>query len=382
MRRIAIVTERRADYSRFRPILRLLKDRKDLEYALIVTGIHLVPEHGMDIRRVEADGHPIAAVLHMFRENAPDTGAEMARAMGRAAVQLANEFERIRPDILLSGFDIGANFAATYVAAHMNIPVAHIQGGEVSGSIDESIRHAMSKFAHIHFPATRLSAERLIRMGEDPRHVHVVGCPSLDEILQTPWISDAEVARQLDVDLGQPVLLLIQHPVTTEDTRAGEQIAVTLQAIQNSGVQTIALLPNNDAGSRKIIEGLKGSRIRVHPSLPATLFVNLYRRVSAIVGNSSSGIHEAASLGVPTVNIGSRQQGRERPESVLDVPHHAGAIEAALRTALHDDAFRKKVRACVNPYGDGHAAEKIVDILARISLDGLVQKIFYDGPAA
>jgi UDP-N-acetylglucosamine 2-epimerase (non-hydrolysing)/GDP/UDP-N,N'-diacetylbacillosamine 2-epimerase (hydrolysing) len=379
MRKIAIVTERRADYSRFRPILRLIKERKDLEYALIVTGIHLVPEHGMDIRRVETDGHAIAAVLHMFRENAPDTGAEMARAMGRAAIQLADEFERIGPDLVLSGFDIGANFAATYVAAHMNIPVAHIQGGEVSGSIDESIRHAMSKFAHIHFPATQRSAERLIRMGEDPRNIYVVGCPSLDEILQTPWVGDAEVAGQFGLDLGQPVLLLIQHPVTTEDARAGEQIALTLQALRNVNAQTIALLPNNDAGSRQIIEGLKGSRIQVHPSLPATLFINLYRRVSAIVGNSSSGIHEAASLKVPTVNIGSRQQGRERPGSVLDVPHDALAIEEAIRKAIYDEAFRDKVRACVNPYGDGRAAERIVDILARISLEGLVQKKFHDG---
>lgn len=378
MRRIAIVTERRADYSRFRPILKLLHERKEVDYRLIITGIHLVKEHGLDIRYVEEDGLRIDSVIHIFRDDAPDTGAEMARAMARAVLQLTDAFERIKPDVLLSGFDIGANFAATIAAAHMNIPVAHVQGGEVSGSIDESIRHAMSKFAHIHFPATQRSAERLICMGEDPRNIYVVGCPSIDEILQTPWLSDGEIIHEFKIDPSKPFALLIQHPVTTEDSQSGEQIAVTLRALQSLEVQTIALLPNNDAGSRKIINSLRGSLITVYPSLPTLKFVNLYRRAHVLVGNSSSGIHEAASLKIPTVNIGNRQQGRERPPNVIDVPHEQIAVEEGIKKALYDEEFRKVVQNCINPYGDGHAAQRIVDIITKISLDGLIQKKFRD----
>lgn len=378
MRKIAIVTERRADYSRFRPILKLLHERNDVDYRLIVTGIHLVKEHGLDIRYVQEDGFRIESVIEMFKPDAPNDGAEMARAMARAVLQLTDELERIRPDVVLSGFDIGANFAATVAAAHMNIPVAHIQGGEVSGSIDESLRHAMSKFAHIHFPATKRSAERLICMGEDPRNVYVVGCPSIDVLMQTPWMSDEELQREMELNLSQPIAILIQHPVTTEDAFAGEQIGITLNALRQLDLQTIALLPNNDAGARRIIESLKGSSVRVYASLSTTRFVNLYRRAHVIVGNSSSGIHEAASMRIPSVNIGSRQQGRERPASVIDVPHDERAIVEGIRKAVHDIEFRNAVRQIENPYGDGHAAERIVDIILKVPLDGLVQKVFYD----
>ncbi|MBI4715374.1 MAG: UDP-N-acetylglucosamine 2-epimerase (hydrolyzing) [Nitrospirae bacterium] len=379
MRTIAIVTERRADYSRFKPILELIREDPELDYKLIVTGISLLREHGNDIDVIRRDGFEIEAVVPMFLENAPDTGAEMVRAMGRVLPELTRLFERIRPDIVLTGFDIGANFAATVAGAHMNIPVAHIQGGEVTGSIDESLRHAMSKFAHLHFPATEDAARRLIRMGEDPRYVFTVGCPSLDVVLRTSVIPKAEVLSAHGIDPARPYVIILQHPVTTEVEMAGEQMNETLAAVRGLDLQGILIYPNNDAGAQQVILQIQRSRITVVRSLPPEDFVNLVRYASALVGNSSSGIHETASLGVPTVNIGTRQQGRERGPNVLDVRNQRDEIRQAIRAALYDEEFKSRVAERVNPYGDGRSAQRIVRILKTVSLDHLIQKRFYDG---
>jgi GDP/UDP-N,N'-diacetylbacillosamine 2-epimerase (hydrolysing) len=378
MRTIAIVTERRADYSRYKPILELIRKDPELDYKLIVTGISLLKEHGNDIDVIKRDGFDIEAILPMFTEGAPDTGAEMVRAMGRMMPALADLFERLRPDLILSGFDIGANFAATVAGAHMNIPVAHIQGGEITGSIDESLRHAMSKFAHLHFPATEESKRRLIRMGEDPDHIFVVGCPSLDVVLAAPIMSKEAVYAAHELDEARPYVVILQHPVTTEVEQAGRQMAQTLAAVRELNLQGILIYPNNDAGARRIITEINKSGIRIVRSLPADGFVNLVRYAAALVGNSSSGIHETASLGVPTVNIGTRQQGRERGSNVLDVGNDRVEILEALKTALHDDAFKAVVGRRINPYGDGRAAARIVHVLKTVSLDNLIQKRFYD----
>jgi len=378
-RRIAIVTERRADYSRFKPILELIREEPELDYKLLVTGISVLKEHGNDIDVIRRDGFAIEAVLPMFREYAPDTGAEMVRSLGRVLPALTEAFERIKPDLILSGFDIGANFAAAVAGAHMNIPVAHIQGGEVTGSIDESLRHAMSKFAHLHFPATELSGRRLVRMGEDPRHVFVVGCPSLDVVLNTPVVPRGEVMAAHGLAPDRPYVVLLQHPVTTEVDQAGAQMAETLAAVRALDLQGVLVYPNNDAGARQIIRQIERSAIKIVRSLPPEGFVNLVRHAAALVGNSSSGIHETASLGVPTVNIGTRQQGRERPRNVLDAGNDRADIQAAILKALHDEAFKALVARRVNPYGDGKSAERIVRLLKTVNLDNLIQKRFYDG---
>ena len=379
MRTIAIVTERRADYSRFKPILELIREEPELDYKLLVTGISVLKEHGHDIDVIRRDGFTIEAVLPMFREYAPDTGAEMVRSLGRVLPALAEAFERIKPDLILSGFDIGANFAAAVAGAHMNIPVAHIQGGEVTGSIDESLRHAMSKFAHLHFPATELSGRRLVRMGEDPRYVFVVGCPSLDVVLGTPVAPKGAVLAAHGLLPDRPYVVILQHPVTTEADQAGAQMAETLAAVRDLDLQGVLIYPNNDAGARQIIRQIERSAIKIVRSLPPEGFVNLVRYAAALVGNSSSGIHETASLGVPTVNIGTRQQGRERPRNVLDAGNDRAEIQEAILKALHDAEFKALVARRVNPYGDGKSAERIVRLLRTVSLDNLIQKRFYDG---
>jgi UDP-N-acetylglucosamine 2-epimerase (non-hydrolysing)/GDP/UDP-N,N'-diacetylbacillosamine 2-epimerase (hydrolysing) len=378
MRKVFIVIERRADYSRYKPILQKLKEDPFFKIHLVVTGICLLETHGKDINYIQDDGFEINAEIPMFDENSEDTGAEMVRSMSRVMFHLVNELEKVKPDVVLSGFDIGANFAVTVAAAHMNIPVAHIQGGEVTGSIDESIRHAMSKFAHIHFPATELSKQRLIRMGEKPESIFVVGCPSIDVLVNTPIIPKEEVEKNLGIDLSKPTLLMIQHPVTTECMDSFAQIKITTEAIKESKVQCVVLLPNNDAGHSKIIECIKSNNLKWFPSLPTGIFVNLYRNVSALIGNSSSGIHETPTLKIPAINIGSRQQGRERAGNVIDVPYDKSKILAAINKAVFDKKFQKYVQSIENPYGNGTSSGKIVSILKTVPLDGIIQKMFYD----
>ena len=378
MRKILVVIERRADYSRYRSILQKLKNDPFFKIHIVVTGICLLKDHGSDIVHILEDGFEINSKIPMFMENVDDSGAEMVRAMSRFMQAITYELEKTKPDIVLSGFDIGANFAVTVTAAHMNIPVAHIQGGEISGSIDESIRHAMSKFAHIHFPATELSKARLVRMGENPKHIYVVGCPSIDALVSTPTITKSKLEEEFMVDFSQPVILMIQHPVTTENTNAQKQINETLEALKNINVQTIIIFPNNDAGYSSIIKKIIHSPFKYYPTIPLDKYVNLLRNVSVLIGNSSSGIHEAATFKLPVVNIGTRQKGRESAANILDVPYDTKRICDAITKTLFDNTFRDSLKSLINPYGTGNTAEKIVQVLKTISLKGIVQKNFYE----
>jgi GDP/UDP-N,N'-diacetylbacillosamine 2-epimerase (hydrolysing) len=379
MRKIFIVIERRADYSRYKPILELLDKDPFFQTHLVVTGINLLKNHGEDIKKIISDGFTIQATLPMFKDKQPDNGAEMVRSMSRFMTSVVDELETAKPDLVLTGFDIGANLATTVAAAHMNLPVAHIQGGEITGNIDESLRHSMSKFAHIHFPATKKAKARLIRMGENPNNIFVVGCPSLDLLVNSPKVSTKDLEKELDLDLSQPTALVIQHPVTSEDTQSFDQINQTIQAIQSLNIQSLFLLPNNDAGYSKIIKKIKDSNLKWVTSLPIEKFVNLYRHIKVIVGNSSSGIHEAATYKVPAVNIGTRQQGRERARNVIDVDYDKAEIETALKKAIFDQEFRASLKDLKNPYGDGQTAPRIVKTLKSLDLNKLdLQKHFYE----
>ena len=232
----------------------------------------------------------------MFKKNAPDSGAEMTRALSRVISGLADLFEKIKPDLIFTGFDIGANFSAALVGAHMNIPVAHVQGGEITGSIDESIRHAASKFSHIHFPATKDAALRLIKMGEDKKFIFTVGCPSIDALVQAPKMSKEEISKILKLDHKKPYALVVQHPVTTELKKSGFQIKQTIEAVKELALQAVVLYPNNDAGTKKIVSFIKKSNMNYIKSLPSEVYANVLHNCSVLVGNSSSGIHEAATF--------------------------------------------------------------------------------------
>jgi len=376
--KILTLVERRADYSRMKPILKELYEDSFFEVYLIVTGVCLLDIHGKDIDYIKEDGFFINAEIPMFEDDKRNTNASMVRALAKVLDGITNEIEKFAPDLVLTGFDIGANLATTISAAHMNIPVAHIQGGEVTGTIDESIRHAMSKFAHIHFPATEDARNRLIRLGENPNYVFNVGCPSIDTIIQTPVIDKSILESKFQIDFSKPTVLLIQHPVTTESDESRNQILNTIGAIQELGVQALVALPNNDAGSSEIIEEIKKSGLSWYPSLSTEEFVNLYRNIWAIVGNSSSGIHESSTFGIPAVNIGTRQQDRERAENVIDVSYEKNSIRKGIEKALFDEYFRDKASKINNPYGRGDSAKRIVKLLKSVSLDNIVQKRFYE----
>jgi UDP-N-acetylglucosamine 2-epimerase (non-hydrolysing)/GDP/UDP-N,N'-diacetylbacillosamine 2-epimerase (hydrolysing) len=372
MRKIFLVTERRADFSRFKPILKLIEKDPELDYDLCVTGIHLLKENGMTINEIINDGFKIFSTFDMF-DGDEDTGAGMSRALGKAIIALTYEIEKSKPDIILSGFDIAANMAVTIVGAHMNIPVAHIQGGEVTGTIDESIRHAMSKFSHYHFAANEDATSRLIKMGEVPDHVFSVGCPSLDAILDVKIRLKNEILDKFH--LNNDYVLVLQHPVTTEIKSTAFQIEQTIDAIKELGISALVIFPNNDAGYSQIVQKIKDANLNHLPTLSLEEYVNVVTHAKALVGNSSSGIHETATLGIPTVNIGSRQQGRQRPPNVIDVDHDKTQIKNAILKCLNDNDFLKVVKQKGNPYGDGQSAEKIIELLKKIDIsDKIIQK--------
>lgn len=376
--KILTLVERRADYSRMRPILKELCKDPFFDVYLIVTGVCLLDTHGKDINYIKEDGFKINAEVPMFEENEKNTNTSMVRALAKVLDGITTEIEKFQPDLVLTGFDIGANFATTIAAAHMNIPVAHIQGGEVTGSIDESIRHAMSKFSHIHFPATEDSRDRLIRLGENPSHIFNVGCPSIDTIVQTPLIDKRILELKFKLNFSKPIILLIQHSVTSESLQSQKQILNTIAVIKELGIQALVALPNNDAGSSEIIDEIKNSGLSWYPSLSTDEFVNLYRHIWAIVGNSSSGIHESSTFEIPAVNIGTRQNGREKAKNVIDVSYEKSDIKSGIKKALFDEDFRRGIKGMKNPYGEGNSSEKIIKILKSIPIEGIAQKFFYE----
>tara|TARA_B100000780_G_C21104155_1_gene445739 strand:- start:626 stop:1744 length:1119 start_codon:yes stop_codon:yes gene_type:complete len=368
MIKVFIITERRADYSRFKPIMNLIKKDKSFDYILAVTGAHLKREMGYTKDEILNDGFKIDYEIEMFKENI-DSGGEMVRSFARVAEKVTFCLEDCNPNLILAGFDIGANLAVTIAGAHMNIPIAHIQGGEVSGTIDESIRHAMSKFSHYHFTSNKDALERLVKMGEVRSRIFDVGCPSIDAILNTH--DNPKILEKFSLTKNE-FFILLQHPVTSEIEESEKQIQITLSAIKKSNINTLIILPNNDAGFSNIIRELKNSKIQFVESLGISDYINLLKRSLGLIGNSSSGIHETSTFNIPTINIGSRQNGRLRPKNVFDVDHNEDQILKAIDKAKDFKSRNIKVK---NPYGDGNSAERILSILKKIDLSkDIIQK--------
>jgi len=371
VRKICIVIGSRANYSSIKSAMRAIVDHPALELQLVVGASAILDRYGSVVDLIEEDGFTPAAKVHMLIEG--ETPATMAKSTGLGLLELPTVFESLRPDCVLTVGDRFETMATTLAAAYMNIPVAHTMGGEVSGTIDESIRHAVTKFAHLHFPASAGARERIIRLGERPEDIHLVGCPRIDlvaEILGSRSASADERIFDLGVgdrlDLAQPFLLVSQHPVTTEYGAGEEQIMATLDAVREVELPAIVLWPNADAGSEDIARGIRKLRERdqarnMHffKNLSIEVYVGLMARTACLIGNSSSGIREGAFIGTPVVNIGSRQGGRERGHNVLDVPHDRAAIAAAIRGQVD------RQRYATDPiYGDGKAGPRIAEVLA------------------
>jgi len=372
MRKIMVITGTRAEYGILKPVLNAIKRHPQLDLSLLVTGMHLSIEFGNTVKEIEKDGFNIDFKVDMLLSS--DTKEAMAKSLGIGILGVVQAIEIAKPDMTLVCGDRNEPFAAAIASAYLTIPVAHLMGGDtaIGSNIDDSIRHAITKFAHIHFTATKGHAERIIKMGEDPWRVHVVGSPAIDSILYGEKIPSKDLARKFNLDLKSPIILIAQHPTTINAKNAPNEIRETLEAIVELKHQTVLIYPNADAGGRKMIEVIKEYKkyqfIKMFKSIPHKEYLSLMKIASVMVGNSSSGIIEAPSFGLPVVNIGIRQRGRQRGDNVINVGYNRKKIKMAIENAIRDEKFLEKVKKCKNPYGDGKTSERIVKILSEIEL--------------
>ncbi|MFC1952775.1 UDP-N-acetylglucosamine 2-epimerase [Chloroflexota bacterium] len=370
MENIAVVTGTRAEYGILHPVLKAIEAHKELNLLLVVTGMHLSHEFGFTVVEIGKDGFEISARVDMTPRN--DSQKAMTESIGTGIIGMARIWEQLKPDIILVLGDRVEPLAAAISGAYMNIPIAHIHGGDTAkGGLDEYARHAITKFSHIHFPATQKSAERILKLGEDEWRIHMVGSPALDDILNEELIPQEDIGGKYNIDSSKPLILLVQHPVTTESDSAIAQMKETLEAIISLVYPVVLLYPNSDAGGRRIIEVIKDYEnkyaiIKTVKSLPRREYLSLLRIAGVLVGNSSSGMIDAPSFGIPVVNIGGRQEGRERGTNVIDVDHNREEIKAAVNKALTDREFLTKIKKGRNPYGDGKSGTRIAGILSEL----------------
>ncbi len=369
-RKIAVVTTSRADYSHLYWPLRALSEHALVDLQLIVLGAHLSPEFGATLREIEKDGFPIAARIECLLSSDSDIG--MAKTIGVATLSLADHLGALRPDLLLLIADRYEMLAPASVALALRIPIAHIEGGEISeGAIDDAVRNALTKLAHVHFTSTITARDRVISMGEEPWRVHRAGAPSLDHLTKSALLKRDHLAEKLSLNLETPSAVVAYHPVTLANDTLEETDAL-FAALEQLPEQLLFCYPNADAGSRALIERTKSllnarGNGRIFINLDAVTYWSLLRQAALFLGNSSSGIMETPSFALPTVNIGIRQQGRERARNILDAPANGEAILNAASTA-RSDAFRQSLEGMANPYGDGTAAEKICEVLTTAPL--------------
>ncbi len=375
-RRIGVVTTSRADYSHLYWVLRELAAHPDVELGVIAIGPHLSPGYGNTIAEIERDGFPIKTRIECLLSSDSDIG--MAKTIGVAILGLADAFAAWRPDLLLLIADRYEMLAPASVALALRIPIAHIEGGEISqGAIDDHVRNALTKLAHIHFTSTDTARRRVIFMGEEPWRVHHVGAPSLDHLRRSKLLDHAALESRLGIRFSSPTILAAWHPVTIlrDTTQEADSLFSALATIPG---QLLFVYPNSDAGSHSFIERAKSLALKrldtyIFVNLDVVTYCSLLGQVDAMVGNSSSGIMEAASFGLPVVNVGIRQQGRERARNIIDTPADSHLIAAAVKRALNP-SFRKRLHGMINPYGSGTAAKSIVRVLTSVSLDNLLVK--------
>ncbi len=368
-RRIAVLTGSRGEWGYIRPVLRLIEQDPDLDYEIIATNMHLLPEFGMSVHEIERDGFRVAERIYMTFDGY--TSVTMTKSLACLLLELPTVLQRMKPDIILLAGDRGEQLMAAIAGVHLGIPVAHIQAGELSGNVDGIVRHAITKLAHIHFAANEEFAERIRHMGEQELRIHVTGAPLVDELVNGSITPLDELQTRYRLDQGKPLILAVQHPVTEEEAAAGDQVTETIHVLLEIGWPTIFIYPNADAGSesiRKQLGTLKRPDIRLFRNLPRQDYIGLMKLASVIVGNSSSGIMEAPTFGTPCVNIGRRQNGRPQACNVINVGYSKHEIANAIREATSPE-FVARAKKAVNPYGDGRASERIVQILKNVEIN-------------
>lgn len=370
MKKLMFLTGSRGEWGYIRPILRLIEKRDDIDYRLIVTNMHLLPAFGSSYREIEKDGFKIHYKLHMSLDGY--SHVTMAKSLGICLSGLPDILDDERPDWLVLAGDRGEQLMGAIAAGYCYTPVAHIQAGEVSGNIDNMARHAIGKLAHLHFASNEDAALRLEKLGEESFRIHNVGAPQLDELVAGDFATLEETEKTLMIDLHRDYLLAVMHPVTEEYARAEDQAETFVRALNRFDMPKIVILPNNDAGSAKVrraINQLKKGDYHLFANVGRRDYLALLKHAVCIVGNSSSGLLEAPTFGVPAVNIGRRQHLRYRGKNVIDVPFDEEEIVSAVKKAA-DPAFRKNLADHPDhPYGDGHSAERILDILLKTKAD-------------
>ncbi len=386
MKKICVVIGSRANYSSIKSAMFAIKENKNLELQIVATASSLLDRYGSVVDLIKNDGFFINEEIYTLLEG--ENPITMAKSTGIGLIELSTVFSKIKPDFVITVGDRFETMATTLAAAYMNIPLVHTMGGEVTGTIDESIRHAITKFAHIHFPSSNDAYERIIKLGENPKNVFMVGCPRIDLVAKILKNDPVGIEIQPDLfldgvghklDLSKDFILISQHPVTTEFGEGEKQILTTLNAVKRLNIQAIVLWPNSDAGSEDISKGIRKwreqnitSQVHFFKNLPIDTYVKLMKRTLCLVGNSSSGIREGAFIGTPCVNIGSRQKSRERGKNVIDVNNNEEEVYSAIRKQISNGPYKMETI-----YGDGNAGIKIAEILEKIGNIEIQKTITY-----
>ena len=370
MKKVLYISGTRADYGLMQSTLRAIDKSSKLELEIVATGMHLMKEFGTTINEIKKDGFKVHTIKATYKK---DNKESMAKFVGEFIQLLSKEIKKIKPDMILVLGDRGEMLAGAIVGAYMSIPVVHIHGGEMSYTTDGIVRHAITKLSDFHFSATKKSAKRIIKMGEASNKIFVVGAPGLDDISDKKIFSKKDIAKKYSLDLSKLILLVVQHAVSEKFEQSEKQIKKTMEVIKDLGYQSIIIYPNADAGGREIIKIIEQYRkyffIQIYKSISRKDYLSLMNIAGVMVGNSSSGIIEAPSFHLPVVNIGLRQKGRERAKNIIDVNYDKEQIKSAIKKALFDDRFKKRVENSKNPYADGRTSKKIVKILNSIKIN-------------
>jgi GDP/UDP-N,N'-diacetylbacillosamine 2-epimerase (hydrolysing) len=363
-RRLLFVTGSRGEWGYIRPILRRIEKSSSIDYSICATNMHLLPSYGYSLKEILDDGFKVDYRIYMSLDG--NTHVAQAKSLGNFLSSMADVIASSRPDWIVLAGDRGEQLMAGVAGAYCYVPVAHIQAGELSGNIDGMTRHAIGKFAHLHLASNDDAAQRLIKLGEEPFRVHNVGAPQVDELVQGLYSTPQQLTQRHGLNFDRPFILVVQHPVTEEFDQAEMQINTTMKALAQFDLPKVVILPNNDAGSLMIREGIDRHRhgdYFVFANLRREEYLGLMTQAACMIGNSSSGLLEAPTFELPAVNLGRRQHRRMQGRNVINAPFEEQAIIAALRQAL-SPAFKASLSGnCPNPYGDGRASERIVDLL-------------------
>lgn len=381
-RKICVVTGSRAEYGLLRWVMEGIRETCGLDLQVIATGMHLSPEFGLTYREIEKDGFLIDHKVEMLLSS--DTPTGLAKSMGLGLIGFGDALEQLQPDLMLVLGDRFEIFSAVAAALVARIPVAHLHGGETTeGAFDEAIRHSITKMSHLHFVAAEEYRKRVIQLGEHPERVFLVGGLGIDNIKKLPLLDHAALEASLGFELGRRNLLVTFHPVTLDNQTSAQQMAELLAALETlEDTHLIFTMPNADTDGRALFDMVKRfvadhANARIYTSLGQLRYLSCIRHVDGVVGNSSSGLAEVPSFGKGTINIGDRQRGRLKAESVIDCPPQFQAILDAIKT-LYSPGFQRSLQKVVNPYGNGGASQKIVQVLQDHPLDGILKKSFHD----